>query len=436
MERQLSLLRSLFAVVVLAALYPVTAHAGTFYVRQTGDDTNSGATPASAFATIGRGASRARGGDTVVVGPGIYHEGDIKTGGNGRREEPLILLANPRGDLTGDAAGPVMIDATGFDHAFDFSDRPWIIANGFRLSNAEDTGVSIKNVSDSCMITNCVIFSNGRDGVRVRDSVNVVLFNNLIYDNTRHGIEFDGEGTSLRPDIGSSGGIVINNTVYANGGDGIRIEQAPPSLDMLVINNVITENSETGINLKEGSAAGFVGQWNLNTDGYNTSDVARGRLDTAVAPLFIAPAGLDGHLGGAGFADDDFRLRQLATGQSVESIAVDASPLKARKLGMAKTASTRLDGVKDKRGVDLGFHAGNTSDFVVQLRKKKLNFTSNVQKSFDKRLRQFRSTAVKCEDLSTKAREERRIGKGSCVKTGRRNKLIKKCGNVIEDICR
>jgi parallel beta-helix repeat protein len=423
-------------IVSIGAVWSMPAHAGTYYVRQAGSDGNSGTSPTNAFATIGRGASDARGGDTIIVGPGVYREGDIKSDGNGRREEPVVFFADHRGELTGDAPGPVMIDATGFDHAFDFSDRPWVVVNGFGIANSEEEGISIKNISDGCMVANCAIFSNGRDGIRVRDSLNVVLFNNLIYDNTRHGIEFDGEGTTLRPDVGSAGGIVINNTVYANGSDGIRIEQGPPSTDMLVINNVITENGGKGINLKEGSAAGFVGQWNLNTDGYNTSDVARGRLDTGVAPLFIAPAGVDGRLGGPGFADDDFRLRQLATGQSVESIAVDASPIRRRKLGMAKAASTRLDGAKDKRGVDLGFHIGNTTDFVVVLKKKKLNVVPMVQRSFDKRVRQFRSIAVKCEELATTARDERRIGTGSCVQTGRRKKLIKTCGNVIEDICR
>jgi parallel beta-helix repeat protein len=433
-----SLLRVGVFLVLLVSTCVTSLHAETFYVRKTGANGPgiSGTSPASAFATIGFAASLARGGDTVVVGPGVYREGDIKPDGNGRREEPVVLYADRSGSLTGDAPGEVVIDAAGFENGFKLSARPWVVVNGFTVTNADEEGIAVRNVSDSCVITNCVVFSNRRDGIRVRDSIDVIVFNNLVYDNARHGIEFEGLGTTIRPLVGSSGGVIINNTLYANAGDGIRIEEAPPSPNMLILNNVITENTGVGMNLKEGSTEGFVGQWNLNTDGYNTSEVSHARLDTGVAPLFIAPAGADGHLGGTGHADDDFRLRQLATGQAVESAAVDASPIKPKKLGMARAASTRIDGAADKGGVDIGFHFGNTTDFVISLRKKKDDLLAMVKKSVSKSVIQFRKQAVACEALATKAHEERRIGRGACVKTSSRKKLVKKCGVVVEDVCR
>jgi parallel beta-helix repeat protein len=434
-----SVVRAGFFVFLLLLTFVASPRAETFYVRQSGSDgpETSGTNPSSAFKTVGFAASRAAGaGDTVVVGPGVYREGNIKTRGGGFPDDPVVLYADRSGRLTGDAPGEVMIDASGFENGFKLSDRPWVVVNGFTVTNAEEEGIAIRNESDSCVVTNCVVFSNRRDGIRVRDSIDVIVFNNLVYDNARHGVEFEGEGTIVRPTVGSSGGVIINNTLYANGADGIRIEEVLPSPNMLVLNNVVTENTGVGINLKEGSAEGFVGQWNLNTDGYNTSEVSHARLDMSVAPLFIAPAGADGHLGGIGHADDDFRLRQLAAGQSVESAAVDASPIRPKKLGMGRAASTRIDGAPDKGAVDIGFHFGNTTDFVISLRKKKGDLLAMVRRSASKRVIQFRKQAILCEALATQAHEERRIGQGACVKTSSRKKLIKKCGAVVEDICR
>src|SRR5436309_4567155 len=192
--------------------------AATFYVRTSGNDAQSGRSAATAFATIRRGASQAGGGDTVVVGPGRYAEGSITPVGNGRSGEVMRFLADRDGSATGDPAGDVLVDASGFEFGFRISSRPWVIVNGFTVMNANEEGIAVKSGSDHSVVANCIIVSNTGRGVWVRDSPSVIVFNNLIYANGSTGIDFGGEGD------GSSGGVALGNTVYGNDLDGIRVE--------------------------------------------------------------------------------------------------------------------------------------------------------------------------------------------------------------------
>jgi len=439
-----TLIHGLLVLWVLSFAEPTAA--ATYYVRASGSDDNDGLSPARAFATITRGASVAGEGVSVIVGPGRYAEGDIRPRGTGRRVEPILFLADRLGKFTGDEPGNVIVDASGFENGFKLSgERQWVIVNGFTVTAADQDGVFVKDLSDSCVITNCVVFSNGGRGIFVRDSADVVVFNNLVYANGGTGIEFEGEGEPERPEEASPRGIVINNTVYGNGVDvyaasfdGLRIEGAPPSEEMTVLHNVIADNRGIGVNLKEGSKTGFVGQWNLvngnGAGGYKTLDVARGSLDFSSGPLLVQPAGLDNALGGSGYQDDDFRLAQASTGDGEESPAVDASAIKAKVLGL-QHASTGGDGVRDRGAVDLGFHSGNTTDFVSKLRKIKRELVCRVQKSFPKRVRRLRDEAMRCEEKVATARVQWRSGRGPCLEKSSRVRLARRCGSAVYDVC-
>jgi parallel beta-helix repeat protein len=264
------------------------------------------------------------------------------------------------------------------------------------------------------------VFSNGDRGIRVRDSESVIVFNNLVYGNGDTGIDLGGENQDR---TGGSKGAVINNTVYANGRDGIRIEGVVPARDVTVLHNVITRNgriviaTETfGINLKEPSQRGFRGQWNLNTDGYNTLRVARGSLDLErFSAVFVFP---DEPLAGTTGPDgDDFRLVLLSDAESAGAVPPD-------KLGLHK-ASTQIDGRQDDATVDLGFHFGNKTDFVDGFRK-----------SPEQRLRALRKLAKRCEKLAFRAREKFLDNRGPCLKKRAKARLLRRCGPIIEkEIC-
>ena len=391
---------------LLALATPVGAE--TFYVRASGNDAQNGRSPATALQKITTAALRAGGGDTVVVGPGRYAEGEIKPDGSGRRGELVRFYADRFGQLTGDPAGEVLVDAAGFENGFRISDRTYVVIDGFTVANAIAEGISIKSDSDDGVVANCVVVSNGERGVWVRDSARVIVFNNLIYANRHTGIDFGGER-------GSPDGVAVNNTVYGNFLDGIRIEGVGPSPRATVVQNVIAQNTGSGINLKERSADGFVGQWNLNIDGYG-SEATKAAFDFAGAPLLVAPSGADLQLGMPFHLDDDFRLRQIAAGQPEQSSAVDGSPLASRALQLSG-GSTHTGGQTDLGKTDLGFHYGNPA------------FVSG-RRGVTRRVRALRKRGGKCERLG------RRSGGGSPACIGVSLQRVRRlCGPLAEQIC-
>lgn len=69
--------RSLFAILGFVAsffLFAVSASAETLYIDPAGSDSNSGTTPAEAFATIQKGIDTVEAGGTVSVSAGTYTE--------------------------------------------------------------------------------------------------------------------------------------------------------------------------------------------------------------------------------------------------------------------------------------------------------------------------------------------------------------------------
>ena len=385
------------------------AGAATFYVRASGNDAQNGRSAATAMRTIRAAAERIGGGDTLIVGPGTYADGNITPRGNGRKGELVHFLGDRSGQRTGDPPGDVLVDATGIDVGFRISSRPYVVIDGFTVANALDEGISIKSGSDGSVVANCIVLSNGGRGVWVRDSRHVVVFNSLVYANRTTGIDFGGENS------GSPDGTAVNNTVFGNGLDGIRIEGLSPSPRATVVQNVIAQNLGSGINLKERSVDGFVGQWNLNIDGYG-SEAIKSAFDFAGAPLLVAPSGVDTQLGVPFHWDDDFRLRQLAAGQPEQSSAVDGSPLSSKALQLS-SGSTNTLGQPDQGKADLGFHYGNIGDFV------------SGRGSVTKRVRALRKRGAKCERLG-----RRTGGAPACVGKSL-TKVRNLCGPLAEQIC-
>jgi parallel beta-helix repeat protein len=395
------------------------AAATTYFVRASGDDSRGGRSPGAAVASIGVAAAKAGGGDTVVVGPGVYHEGTITPVGNGRRHELMRFVADRDGSMTGDPSGEVLVDASGFENGFRISSRPWVVVNGFSVANASAEGISVKASSDHSTVANCIVFSNLGRGVWVRDSRKVTVFNNLIYANGIYangssGIDFGGEGR------GSAGGLALNNTIFGNGLDGIRVEGLVPSPHVSVLQNLIAQNVNRGLNTKTKSVKGFVAQWNLNVDGYG-SDARQAAFDIAESPRLVEPAGADRVLGDSGHADDDFHLRQLLAGQTEQSAATDAGAVTAAALGLSH-ASTQTGGAPDSSRADIGFHYGNKTDFV-----------SGFAAPIEARIGQLRARALQCERLGTRAR----VGRARCLtQIALLGRLKRLCGPRTDELCR
>ena len=94
------LLRAVY--VALICLIASEARAATYYVRKTGNDNNSGTSPAAAWLTLGKAAQTLVAGDTVYVGAGVYTQSFVPLN-DGTASTPIRFIADSSGAMTGDA---------------------------------------------------------------------------------------------------------------------------------------------------------------------------------------------------------------------------------------------------------------------------------------------------------------------------------------------
>jgi len=369
------------AVWVLAAVPPVVAD--TFYVRTCADtsplqcsNVNDGKSPETAWATIQWAAEQinrfGNPGDVVIVGPGVYHEGDIDLQRSGipahvaAAAVPIVFRGDASGASTNDAPAPVLVEAGSlYDTGFLIFGASDVVVSGFHVTGARVAGIQVRpnsagQPSNRAVIANNVIFANGGSrlgrGVQVVDSSNVLVFNNVIYDNTTVGISLGG----VNP--GAPNARVINNTVYGHHVDdsvafGIVIGAqgdasggtTSASPGAWVINNIVADN-DVGIDVNRTSACDYIAAFNLvrtpREDSRYGDTTRRDRSDIHGDPRFVAPGG------------GNFALSAADGGQVWQSPAIDAGSEDASVFGL-DDASTRTDGRPDAGGVDLGFHAGN-----------------------------------------------------------------------------
>lgn len=301
----------------------------TLYVRgDAGDDANDGLSPATAVSSISLGILRAREGDTVIVGPGLYTTGELTP-----RDE-TIILADPDGTATGDEPGEVRIDARSRDAAFLIDRAPGTVIDGFVVTRASVAGIIVRNASHNAIVRNCQVRDSFRDGILVSDADGVLLFNNLVSDNTRHGINITGASS------GSNGTKVINNTIARNRDRGLRIGDTDvASVDTLVQNNIIQDNSPN-IQVIAGSESGYRGLFNVVFDEtYSPADLPH-EQDINEDAEFVDPR------------DDDYHLDQRRS-PAVNAADPDTDPPLVTRLRQRSTAS---DGSIDGGDLDIGFH--------------------------------------------------------------------------------
>ncbi len=312
-----------------------------------------GRSPASAFRTVFAAARIAEPGDTIVVAPGRYAEGDINLNNAGTASQPIVFVGDSSGKLTASVPGPVVIDATGKDTGFVLLQRSFVHIRGFVITGANAAAIQVRACAGSelaCMpsagsdhvtLADNVIFS-GHRGIDVTDSTDATVFNNLIYANDSTGIAITGD---LRQ---ASDALLVNNTLYDNGGDAILLDGLLGAPNAGLINNIMKDNGQFGIKTKPSSLPGLVLSHNINRDGAN-SETPADPNDPGADPLFVRPSGSDGILGSTGFADDDFRL-DVALSPGLDAAGVDATDV-ALTGGVA-----RSDGMRDAGRADLGFH--------------------------------------------------------------------------------
>jgi parallel beta-helix repeat protein len=219
---------------------PASPPPNPLFVRASGNDANSGADAAHALQTISRAAEIARDNYKIIVGPGTYNE-NVTTTAQGGAPQGLIFIADTAGTRTGDPPNPVVVNAAGTGQAgFKFSNSSGTLIDGFTITGAVDAGIVIKSHCDDFVIQDCVIFNNNGDGIRIQDSANVLIFNNLVYANSGKGI---GVGTVATTAASAPNADVINNTIFGNGDRGITVGNSTiPSMSTFVRNNIVQNN--------------------------------------------------------------------------------------------------------------------------------------------------------------------------------------------------
>lgn len=319
----------------------------SLYVRQSGNDDASGRTPEEAFRTVERAAQFIAPNVTVYVGPGRY-EGSVEINEPDAAENaPIALIADSLGQFTLDVPGEVVLDADGRPFAVRVSRTPFVTIDGFVMVGAASgqTAIQIRSESANATVQNCVISNAGpADGIRVQNSENALIFNNLIFDNNR----------GIRIADGARAARIINNTIVATAGTAISIgganEANVPASDAMVLNNIIQDaRNNVSIAVDDGppsSRSGYDGNFNLafapdlgdQTKTYRPS-VIQGADDINEDALFVD------------IEDGDFRL-------SAESPAIDAgtNTIGGALLNQLFERTTSPNDQFDSPPVDLGYH--------------------------------------------------------------------------------
>ncbi len=145
-------------------LCSVDAMADDYFVRQTGNDANSGLTAGLAFRTIDRAADAAQAGDTVYVGAGTYSE-TVTPSNDGTLAAPIRFVADTSGAQTGDSGVVTISGGTCIDVSWD----NYIQFSGFTIQSS-GTGAAVQNRGSSgFLLENCTVIDGGT-GVWNRDN--------------------------------------------------------------------------------------------------------------------------------------------------------------------------------------------------------------------------------------------------------------------------
>jgi parallel beta-helix repeat protein len=326
---------------------PTPPPATTLYVRPSGNDDDSGTSPATAFRNVTRAAQFFAPNVTVYVAPGRYLGRVEATGIETTAAAPLRIIADPTGERTGDDPGEVVLDADREGSAVRVSNTPFVTVDGFVITGAAGdnaTGIFVRATSSDATIRNCVINNGGpADGIRVQDSNDPLIFNNLLFDNGR-GIVINGAQRAR----------IINNTAVDNRNFGISIGGANAdgvaSVDATVVNNVIQDSrNNVSITVDDGppsSRVGYAGNFNLafapafddQTKTYRPT-VIRGDDDVNEDALFVD------------LENGDFRLDVDSPARDAGTGSIDSDLLSA-----LFDRTTSADNVPDGAPPDMGYH--------------------------------------------------------------------------------
>lgn len=242
------LVSALWTTVAGCQHYFGTAHAATYYVATTGNNSNPG-TEDSPFLTIGHALDTMVSGDTTYVMAGTYTSGGLRFKKSGTRSQPIQLLAMP-------GAMPIISFQNG-------------ISGG--LVVGEDK-VLIQNGSSSLTPIGWIVIEgfeirNGKEGIKLVNGHDIVIRRNWIHDNGMGVLGFAIRVTIDRNRINYNGKFTqcANDSSHCNKDHGIYLS----GNSLTVTNNLIYDNLANGIVIA--GSGSFNPSWHANRE-YWTSN--------------------------------------------------------------------------------------------------------------------------------------------------------------------
>ncbi len=216
----------------------------TYFVSISGNDSDNGLSPNTAFRSIQKAADLAIAGDSILVANGFYSGFDFRNK-SGSHAAPIIFKTLGT-NCTINSKSPLRNDGINIENA------DHIIVDGFRVVGMESNGNGIRLVrAHFCVVRNCFSQANGR-GIFTGFTDDIIIEHNICIDSyDEHGIYVS--NSSDRPIIRYNTcarnnfiGIHMNgdaNIISQTGDDGIIS-------DALVYGNVIYDNNlAAGLNM-------------------------------------------------------------------------------------------------------------------------------------------------------------------------------------------
>jgi len=220
----------------------------TYYVFESGSNSNNGLTPQTAFATLQYAADMVSAGDSVLVLEGNYVGFDIRT--NGTQNSPIVFKAIEN-NVVIDERNSITSDGINIENA------GWIVIDGFEVMDQPRAGIRIV-LSDFVKIKNNNCHNNYRWGIFTGFTNDILIENNSCsFSEDEHGIYVS--NSSDRP-------IIRNNHSFNNNGCGIHMNGDISMGDDGIISNAVVEGNIIHDN-------GYGGGSAINMDGVQDSEI-------------------------------------------------------------------------------------------------------------------------------------------------------------------
>lgn len=231
-------------VAVGLALYiclAVRVDAVTYYVDDTGNDSNDGLTSGFAWQTIQHAVDTVSPGDEVIVLAGVYAGARIES--SGTSNAPITLRAAAGADVWITAPGSSNRHNSNLELEVwdgDWVVRHWII-QGLNITNAPAWGIDARSTQFITIRSNTVVGS-GVTGIFTAFCYDTIIEGNISHHNGEHGIYHNNSSDRF---------VIKGNRCYDNANAGIHMNGdlsnpvppgAPWTLDGLISNGLIEDN--------------------------------------------------------------------------------------------------------------------------------------------------------------------------------------------------